>query len=95
MTKRFMVAAVFLAGCAVGGVSGQLVVPRASAQQAATLTKWEMFCKTIEPDDGDERAAAIVAAGNKAGQEGWEPVGDSWGGKLGDSVPWCFKRPKM
>jgi len=38
MTKRIGVAAVFLVGCAVGGASSQLVVPKASAQQAAVLT---------------------------------------------------------
>ncbi len=40
-------AAVFLVGCAVGGVSSQFVVPRASAQQAATLPVWEMTCVDI------------------------------------------------
>jgi hypothetical protein len=37
MTKRIGIAAVFLVGCAVGGGAGQLVVPKATAQQAATL----------------------------------------------------------
>jgi hypothetical protein len=45
MTKRTVgVAAVFLVGCAAGGVSSQLVVPGANTQQAATLTRWEYRC---------------------------------------------------
>jgi hypothetical protein len=80
------VAAVFLVGCAVGGVSSQLVVPRASAQQAATLTRWEYLCPPgIASDDWH-------SATNKAGLQGWElvtyqlSVGIAYG---------CFKRPKM
>jgi uncharacterized lipoprotein YajG len=42
--RGLSVAAVFLAGCAVGGASARFVVPPANAQQAATLTKWEYSC---------------------------------------------------
>jgi len=58
------------------------VVPKASAQQAATLTKWEYLC---HHDDG----MGIQETANKAGAEGWEVAGVS-----GSNV-WCFKRPKM
>ena len=79
MTKRLGVVAVFLAGCAVGGASSQLVVPMASAQQAAVLTKWEYLCR----NDGTTIAA-------KVGSEGWEMV--SFGEQTGSA---CFKRPKL
>lgn len=79
MTKRIGVAAVFLVGCAVGGASSQLVVPKASAQQAATLTKWEHVC----------RLNGTTIAG-QLGAEGWEMV--SFGEQTGSA---CFKRPKL
>jgi uncharacterized lipoprotein YajG len=89
MTNRIVVAAVFLAGCAVGGVSSQLVaVPKASAQQAAVLTKWEMFCVHVDDGGGDRNAKKAAAEGQRLGVEGWEPVG-------GTDRFWCFKRPKM
>lgn len=84
MTNRILVGAVFLVGCAVGGASSQLVVPKASAQQAAQLTKWEMLCLDIAKEDG----ADIAKEGNKAGLQGWEPVG-------ADAGTWCWKRPKL
>ena len=74
-------ATVFLVGCAVGGVSGQLVVPKASAQQAATLTKWEYVCG---------RGIAL----NAYGAEGWEMVGFGTG-ETGDRTEVCFKRQKL
>jgi hypothetical protein len=89
MTNRILVAGVFLAGCAVGGVSSQLVVPRASAQQAAALPRWEMKCTT----SGDGMSAGAIAAhatekGMRLGAERWEPVGNF-------GMAWCWKRPKM
>jgi hypothetical protein len=85
MTNRIMVAAVFLVGCAVGGVSSQLVVPKASAQQATTLTKWEYMC--VEANSSEDIQHAAVAAG----AQGWEmAVGTGAAVKV-----WCFKRPKM
>jgi hypothetical protein len=86
MSKRFMVAAVFLVGCAVGGVSSQLAVPKASAQQAATLTKWEVYCVNT-PD-----SAEIARQGNRLGAQGWEIVG---GDGIGAATNWCWKRPKL
>lgn len=87
MTNRVLVGVVFLAGCAVGGVSSQLVVPKASAQQAATLTKWEVTCFE---ENNDERA---VFAANERGEERWELVTAE---TTRDSLSrWCFKRPKM
>ena len=84
MSKRTLgVAVVFLVGCGVGGVSSQLVVPKASAQQEATLTKWQYFCDTA--NDGSDSAALA----NKLGKQGWELVGAN-----AHNV-WCFKRPKL
>lgn len=88
MTNRIGVAAVFLVGCAVGGASSQLVVPKASAQQAATLTRWEVACVNVFDRDIDDVAANATKAGNRYGSEGWEPFGGI------DTVA-CFKRPKL
>lgn len=84
--RGFAVAAVFLVGCAVGGVSSQLVVPKASAQQAATLTKWEYHCWT------DGHAEEVAGVGNKLGNEGWEMVNYI---TYSGGTNACFKRPKM
>jgi hypothetical protein len=86
MTKPFMVVGVFLVGCAVGGVSSQLAVPKASAQQAATLTKWEHHCDRA--GGFDEFSTQMQAAG----AEGWELVSFANSGSFYAS---CFKRPKM
>ena len=87
MTKRTFVAAVFLVGCAVGGVSGQLLdVPRASAQQAATLTKWEYLC----PDEVEFKGWEAYT--NRAGSQGWELVTSHL--DRGNYYA-CFKRPKL
>jgi hypothetical protein len=82
MTKRIGIAAVFLVGCAVGGGASQLVVPKASAQQAATLTKWEYAC--TQPGSLDE----LLSDAKAHGSQSWEMVG------LTNSTV-CFKRPKM
>ena len=88
MNKRTLgVAAVFLVGCAVGGASSQLMVPKASAQQAATLTKWEYHCLTDEFD-------ALPESSRQLGAEGWEMVAfDIAGGSRTSRT--CYKRPKM
>ena len=86
MAKRIGVAVVFLAGCAVGGASNQIMVPKASAQQAATLQRWENRC--VEPTWGDMNAVAA-----KFGAEGWEMFAANG---LGDgNILLCFKRPKF
>jgi hypothetical protein len=85
MTKRIGVMAVFLVGCAVGGGASQLVVPKASAQQQAALTKWEYNCLDLDDDEA-------TGAANKLGAEGWEMVGIS---RYPADVFTCFKRPKM
>jgi hypothetical protein len=83
MNKRTLgVAAVFLVGCAVGGASSQLVVPKASAQQAASLTKWEHHCVEIGPRN-------IARMASELGDQGWEVVA------VDKEFTWCFKRPKM
>lgn len=91
MNKRTLgVAAVFLVGCAVGGASSQLVVPKASAQQAATLTKWETFCWLGDWD-------ALTPVAKKASAEGWELTSHTFQADVRDGVDAtaCFKRPKM
>lgn len=82
MTNRILVGAVFLVGCAVGGASSQLVVPKASAQQAAQLTKWEYKCVTSEPPD------ETTALSNRFGAQGWEMTAVA-----GHAT--CFRRPIM
>jgi hypothetical protein len=87
MDKRSLsIAAVFLVGCAVGGVSSQLVVPQASAQQAATLTKWEYACYKLPLGGGD--TGDVVREMNRRGAESWELEGAANDGRV------CFKRPK-
>jgi hypothetical protein len=85
MTKRIGMAALFLVGCAVGGVSGQLVVPKASAEQEAMLTKWQATCARGSWDE-------MIAAAQKAGAQGWELVSHN-----ADASEYsvCFKRPKL
>ena len=81
------VGVVFLVGCAVGGAAGRFVVPPASAQQAATGTRWEYFCF-------DETAASdVMAKANPAGLQGWDMV--AAGTRYGSALTWCFKRPKL
>jgi len=74
---------VFVAGCAVGGASARFVVPPASAQQAATLTKWEYLCQGMRYD-------GTVGPANRAGAQGWELVTYDPGAGIA-----CFKRPKL
>jgi len=86
-TRGLGIALVFVAGCAVGGASARFVVPPASAQQAATLTKWEyMF---VEAEHDDDRVLAQI---NAAGAQAWELAG-SLNPSRANAV-WCFKRPK-
>lgn len=96
MTKRNVgVALVFLVGCATGSISGQLVVPKSSAQQRAALTRWEYSCKSVP-----EGMRATEFA-NLFGQEGWElalvRVGMPESAHNYDHRSpdlYCFKRPK-
>jgi hypothetical protein len=78
------VVAVFLVGCAVGGVSSQLVVPKASAQQAA-LPASEYLCLERGAD-----AEGLSAAANKLAVQRWE-LAES----LANIGVWCWKRPKL
>jgi hypothetical protein len=82
-------AAVFLGGCAVGGASSQLAVPKAKAQQAPHLTKWEYRC--TGPLLNEAYANREV---NQLGGEGWEAIAVQ---KYVDSPGerWCFKRQKI
>jgi hypothetical protein len=87
MTKRIGIAAVFLVGCAVGGGASQLVVPKASAQQATTLTKWEYKCVQVSGETDVQETAT------RLGPEAWELAGAA--SSTGNAPVWCFKRPKM
>ena len=73
---------VFLVGCAVGGAASRYAVPPASAEQAATMTRWQYFC--IDTFDPTEEA-------NRAGREGWEMVAVGGGAP---NATWCFKRAR-
>jgi hypothetical protein len=85
MNKRgFGVAAVFLVGCAVGGVGGQLAVPRASAQQAATVKAWEYNCQFA----GEGRISDLA---NRLGADGWELTTAT----SHQYDVYCFRRPKL
>ncbi len=85
--KGFGVALVFLAGCAVGGASSRFMVPPASAQQAATLTKWEYSCITAEYKED------VAGPANKLGAQGFELAGTV--AYTTGLNTWCFKRPKL
>jgi hypothetical protein len=80
MTKRIGVAAVFLVGCAVGGASSQLVVPKASAEQAASGQQWEYFCTNMGRLHGP-----ITDRANSLAIERWELAG------VIDHDQWCWK----
>ena len=64
------VAAVFLVGCAVCGRASGFVVPKASAQRAVTLTRWEVMCATRDAGSFEEVAALVTKLGNAAGSQG-------------------------
>jgi hypothetical protein len=81
------VAAVFLAGCAVGGVSNRIAVRPAMAQQPETRAKWEYFCMMTSPDPTE-----MAARANWAGAQGWELAVEVSGY---NSPHLCFKRPKI
>ena len=86
--RGFWTAVVFILGCAVGGAAGRLVVPPASAQQLATLTRWEYFCFDRQLDAGE-----VSKEADSAGGQGWEMVTVGPGAASTGPV-WCFKRPK-
>jgi len=84
--RSVAIGAVFLAGCAVAGVTSRFVVPPANAQQQATLTKWEYFCIN------EVHAENITPRANQLGAQYWELV--TAAGPPGSEV-WCFKRPAL
>jgi len=85
--RSFGVAAVFLAGCAVGSASARFVVPAASAQQAAMTPAWEYQCASLGSDADD-----LTVAANRLGAQQWEMTG-----VIGNTgwVTVCFKRVKL
>jgi len=86
--RSFGVAAVFLVGCAVGGVSSQLVVPKAHAEQDAALTKWEYKCVAAQDHH-------VIETLNPLGAEGWEISTVRERGTFDGGDLYCLKRPKM
>ncbi|HYQ03890.1 MAG TPA: hypothetical protein VER96_34695 [Polyangiaceae bacterium] len=85
--RSLQVSLVFVVGCTVGGASARFVVPPASAQQAAGLTRWEFQCQTVDNDDA-------TAVANKMGAQGWDIAGSAEV-PANDENLWCFKRPKL
>ena len=79
LARSGLIAVVFLAGCAVGGASSQLVAP-ASAYKGP---KWHTQCFEFG-DYADEEAVQKTA--NRLGPEGYEMAGAA-------EKIWCFKRP--
>jgi hypothetical protein len=91
MTKRIGVVLVFLLGCATGGVSSQIAVPRVSAQEPASgRPRWEHTCRT----HGDMGPTALA---NQLGADGWELVAIRSRSPRTDADDdiYCFKRPKL
>ena len=70
-------------GCGAGATASQLVVPPASAQQAAMAPRWEYVC-----DDGREFGSAeqVTKRANQLGAQHWEMVG-----MVG--AAFCYQRP--
>jgi len=62
VTRAMALGIVFVIGCAVGGISSQLVVPPVRA--GTNPTRWEYYC--IE---GMEK---LVERSDKLGAQGWE-----------------------
>ena len=87
-TRSLGIALVFIAGCAVGGASARFVVPPASAQQAAALTKWEYKCFGAEIG-----VAEVQSKANALGAQAWEMAGSL--NATSSEAAWCFKRPKL
>jgi hypothetical protein len=80
LTRTGLVALIFIAGCATGGVASQFVVPPARAQDTQ---KWDYMCFGANVD-------GITGKAKQAGAEGWELV---TGAGLQQSGIWCFRRP--
>jgi hypothetical protein len=83
-TRRLSIALVFLAGCAVGGASSQLVAHVPPARAGAPVTRWEYHC---------------VGAGldfKPLGEQGWElatAVAKFDSMVTTSETRYCFKRP--
>jgi hypothetical protein len=87
MSKTGTIAAfLFLAGCVVGGVSSQFVVPPAQAQGPAS--QWEYFC--FNEVNRDEVGGKL----NQAGTQGWELVSASSRGSNNFEALFCMKRAR-
>jgi hypothetical protein len=85
MSKTGAIAAfLFLAGCVVGGVSSQFVVPPARAQDAGA--RWDYFC--FNDTNGEEVSAKL----NDAGAQGWQLVSVSSRGSHNFEALFCMSR---
>jgi len=84
-TRSIVLGAVFLIGCAVGGVSSQFVAPPARA--GTNPTRWEYYCIT-----GTDK---VIERSDQLGAEGWEMVvATAAAGRMDHYYTWCFKRPR-
>ena len=78
---------VFIVGCVAGVAAKPLIIPEASAQQAASMEKWQYYCFR------DFDTARITKTANAAGKKGWELVtAAAAGGPMVTHPTWCFKR---
>jgi hypothetical protein len=85
MSKTGPIAAfLFLAGCVVGGVSSQFVVPPARAQDAGT--RWDYFC--FEHANAEDASVKL----NEAGAQGWQLVSVSSRGSHNFEALFCMSR---
>ena len=64
MNRPFLLAGIFIIGCATGGVASQLVVPQARA--GTTPARWEHWCSS-----GKGNTKELL---RKSGEAGWEMV---------------------
>jgi len=65
MKQRWIIAIIFVIGCATGSVASQLVVPPVRA--GTSPARWEYLCGEVDAD-------ALTAQLNKLGAEGWDLV---------------------
>ncbi len=88
MNRSFVVAGVFVLGCATGGAAARYVSV-ANAQPPAGTPMWVYGCfKDDDPERIQQRATDL-------GGQGWELTSAALSGGADMSSPiWCFKRPR-
>ena|SRR5688572_24477844 len=94
LTRTILVALTFLAGCAVGGASSQIVASSANAQAPVVppatsnqVQRWDYLCLKFDHDE------SITEEAKDAGREGWEMITVLPREEHGSPNVWCFKRP--